>query len=66
MPSLPFMSMEPFIEKGDSLTWEEKMLNMDKKFLKLLEAVWAPKRVSHAMPRTPEGGDNSCSGKPKG
>jgi hypothetical protein len=26
------MSMEPYIKKGGSLTWEEKVLNMDKKF----------------------------------
>jgi hypothetical protein len=32
MPSLVFMSMEPYIKKGGSLTWEEKVLNMDKKF----------------------------------
>jgi hypothetical protein len=31
MLSLPFMSMEPYIKKGDSLTWEKKVLNMDKK-----------------------------------
>jgi hypothetical protein len=27
-----FMSMEPYIKKGGSLTWEEKVLNMGKKF----------------------------------
>jgi hypothetical protein len=26
------MSMEPYIKRVDSLTWEEKVLNMDKKF----------------------------------
>jgi hypothetical protein len=26
------MSMEPYIKKGASLTWEKKVLNMDKKF----------------------------------
>jgi hypothetical protein len=35
MPLLPFMSMEPYIKKGGSLTWEEKVLNMDKKIQKL-------------------------------
>jgi hypothetical protein len=28
------MSMGPYIKKGDSLTWEEKILSMDKKILK--------------------------------
>jgi hypothetical protein len=37
------MSMEPYIKKGGSLTQEEKVLNMDKKILEILEAVWAPK-----------------------
>jgi hypothetical protein len=32
MPSLPFMSMEPDIKKGDSSTQEEKVLSMGKKF----------------------------------
>jgi hypothetical protein len=32
MSSLPFMSMEPYIKKGGSLTREEKVLNMDEKF----------------------------------
>jgi hypothetical protein len=45
MPSLPFMSMEPYIKKGSSLTQEEKALNMDK-FLELLEAVWAPEQIA--------------------
>jgi hypothetical protein len=31
MPLLPFMSMEPYIKEGSSLTWEGKVLNMDKK-----------------------------------
>jgi hypothetical protein len=32
MPLLPFMSMEPYIKKGGSLTREKKVLSMDKKF----------------------------------
>jgi hypothetical protein len=33
-------------KEGSSLTWEEKVLNMDKKILKLLKVVWASKRVA--------------------
>jgi hypothetical protein len=46
MLSLPFMSMELYIKKRGLISLEEKVLNMDKKILKLLKAVRAPKQVA--------------------
>jgi hypothetical protein len=41
----------------------EKVLNIDKKILKLLKAVWAPKRVEVMHCPGHQKGDNSCLGK---
>jgi hypothetical protein len=43
MTLLPFMSMEPHIKKGGSLTQEEKNVKYGQEILELLEALWAPK-----------------------
>jgi hypothetical protein len=70
MPSLPFMSMEPYIKKGGSLTWEEKVLNMDEKFWNY-EKLYGQATTHYVssgqvLLRAADGGDDSCSRKLKG
>jgi hypothetical protein len=57
MPSPLFMSMGPYIKRGDLLTLEEKSMKSRQEILKLLGTLWAPKWVAAIHCRGHQKGD---------